>query len=388
MRRNIVLFLGIFSLVVMNTYSAKAQDKVNEGFQFDTIAMVKTTPVKSQYKSGTCWSYAATSYVETEILRIDGQEYDLSEMYFVNYGYRSKAVSYVQLHGKANFSAGGQAHDVMDVIREHGIATEKNYPGKIKGYDKDIHSELDAGLKGYLDAVVKKLDGALTQSWYSSFVALLDSYLGAPPKADVETKLQVDDYIELTSYTHHPFYVPFRLEVPDNWSFNSQYYNVPLDELMEIMEYALNNNYSVCWDGDVSSSGFSHRKALALLPETKVENMEGTEQSKWESMSARELKKNMYSFKSPVPEQKVTPELRQLDFEVQKSTDDHLMHLTGLLKDQNGTHYFVTKNSWGLDNNSNQGYLNMSEAYMRLNTVAIMVHKDAIPKAILNKLKL
>ncbi len=387
MKKSVLVIFGIVSLIITNGIQLKAQDSI-VGFIYDTIANVPTTSVKSQYKSGTCWSYAATSYIESEILRIDKKEYDLSEMYFVNYGYRLKAISFVQLHGLANFSPGGQAHDVLDVIREHGISTQKNYPGKIKGYDKEVHGELNAGLTAYLKAVVKKLDGVLSQSWYDSFVALLDSYMGAPPAADVQTKFNVDDYVELTSYTHHLFYKPFRLEVPDNWSFNAMYYNLPIDELIQVMDYALQNNYSVCWDGDVSSPGFNHQKAVAILPETKVENLKGTEQSKWQEMSKKDLRKNMYSFESPVPERVVTQEMRQLDFDIQRATDDHLMHLTGMLKDQNGSIYYVTKNSWGTDRNNNDGYLNMSQAFMRLNTIAIMVHKDAIPKSLRKKLGL
>jgi len=382
--------ISILSFMLFSSHSIKAQKDslANIGFQFDTIANVKTTPVKSQYKSGTCWSYATTSYIETEILRIDGKEYDLSEMYFVNYAYRAKAESFVRLHGKANFSPGGQAHDVMDVVREHGIASQKAYPGKIKGYDKEVHGELNDGLTGYLKGIIKKSDKYLSQSWYDSFVALLNSYLGVPPTADVQTKFNVDDYVELTSYMYKPFYAPMRLEVPDNWSFNANYYNVPIDDLMEIMNNALKNNYSVCWDGDVSDPGFSHANALAILPETDVENMEGSEQSKWENMSQNELYGKMYSFESPVPEKVVNDSMRQLDFDIQRSTDDHLMHLTALLKDQNGTIYYLTKNSWADNSNKNGGYLNMSEAYVRLNTIAIMVHKDAIPKAIRKKLKL
>jgi len=385
-----IQIISILSFILFSNSSIKAQEDttVNLGFQFDTIANVKTTPVKSQYKSGTCWSYATTSYIETEILRIDGKEYDLSEMYFVNYAYRAKAKSFVRLHGKANFSPGGQAHDVLDVVREHGIATQEAYPGKIKGYDKEVHGELNDGLTGFLKAIVKKSDKYLSQSWYDSFVALLNSYLGVPPSADVQTKFNVDDYVELTSYMYKPFYAPMRLEVPDNWSFNANYYNVPIDDLMKIMNNALKNNYSVCWDGDVSDPGFSHANALAILPETNVENLQGSEQSKWENMSKAELNRNMYSFESPVPEKVVNDSMRQLDFDIQRATDDHLMHLTALLKDQNGTIYYLTKNSWADDSNNNGGYLNMSEAYVRLHTIAILVHKDAIPKAIRKKLKL
>jgi bleomycin hydrolase len=387
MNKSIFFALSILSFLLISHKQIQAQDST-AGFVFDTIAMIPTTSVKSQYKSGTCWSYATTSFVETEIMRIDGKEYDLSEMYFVYYAYLDKAKSYIRLHGIANFSPGGQAHDVLDVIREHGIATQEAYPGKIKGYDKEVHGELNAGLEGFLKAVAKKKDKYLSQNWYNGFETLLTSYMGTVPEKTLETKFNVDDYVELTSYMYKPFYEPFRLEVPDNWSFNTQYYNLPINELMEVMNNALNNNYSVCWDGDVSSPGFSHPKALAILPETDVENLQGTEQSKWVDMSKKELMKNMFSFESPVPEKNVSDSMRQLDFDIQRATDDHLMHFTGLLKDQNGTTYYVTKNSWGTDLNDNGGYLNMSESYVRMNTIAIMVHKDAIPKAIRKKLNL
>jgi bleomycin hydrolase len=386
MKTNALILITLF---IFGFYSAQANDTTNaRGFTFDTLAVIKTTPVKSQNKSGTCWSYATTSYVETEIMRTGGPVLDLSEMYFVNYAYRAKAENYIQLHGLANFSPGGQAHDVLDVIRAHGLATQKAYPGLVKGYAKDVHFEMDAGLAGFLKAVSKKPDGKLSLAWKDAFVALLNSYMGAPPEPDVTARFNPDDYVELTSYTHHPFYKPFRLEIPDNWSYNAQYYNLPVDELMAVIDYALKNNYSVCWDGDVSDPGFSHKNALAILPETKVENLQGTEQSRWENMSPAELRKNMYSFRSPVPEQKVTQAMRQEAFERQEATDDHLMHLTGMLKDQNGTLYYITKNSWSATSNNNGGYLNMSEAYLRMNTIAIMVHKDAIPKDIRKKLGL
>ncbi len=393
MNYSIKMFLAI-SAILAYTYSpvnAQENNKEDVGFQFDTIVSVKTTPVKNQYKAGTCWSYATTSFVETEMLRIDGKEYDLSEMFFVNYAYRAKAQSYIRLHGLANFSPGGQAHDVLDVIREQGMVTQKQYPGIIKGYDKDVHGELNNGLEGFLKAVAAKPDKYLSQNWFHGFEALLDSYMGMIPEGlgkVLETGFQPDDYVELTSYMYKPYYEPFRLEVPDNWSFNDGYYNLPIDELMEVINNALKNNYSVCWDGDVSDPGFNHRKALAILPETDVENLEGSEQSKWENMTPAELRKNMYSFKKPVPEKVVNDTMRQLDFDIQRATDDHLMHLTAILKDQNGTVYYLTKNSWAENSNSNGGYLNMSEAYVRLNTIAIMVHKDAIPKAIRKKLKI
>lgn len=382
------------SVYVGNSVYAQGEADNETGFQFDTISMVPTTPVKNQYKSGTCWSFATTSFVETEILRTTAKTYDLSEMYFVYYGYKAKAESFVRLHGKANFGPGGQAHDVMNVIREHGMALESDYQAYIAGFDNHVHGEMDNVLSGFVKDVVKNPSGHLSNAWRKAFASLLDSYLGKPEAISDKalslkstTKFNPDDYVELTSYMYKPYYQQIRLEVPDNWSF-ANYYNIPLDEMMKLIQSALKSGYSVCWDGDVSNHGFSYKKALAILPETKVKNMTGSEQSKWESMSKKELLKDMYSFKSPVPEKVVTEIMRQEAFDNYSATDDHLMHLTGLLKDQNGTYYYVTKNSWADNSNSDGGYLNMSDAYLRMNTLAIMVHKDALPKELRKKLGL
>lgn len=382
------------SVYVGNSVYAQGEADNETGFQFDTISMVPTTPVKNQYKSGTCWSFATTSFVETEILRTTAKTYDLSEMYFVYYGYKAKAESFVRLHGKANFGPGGQAHDVMNVIREHGMALESDYQAYIAGFDNHVHGEMDNVLSGFVKDVVKNPSGHLSNAWRKAFASLLDSYLGKPEAISDKalslkstTKFNPDDYVEITSYMYKPYYQQIRLEVPDNWSF-ANYYNIPLDEMMKLIQSALKSGYSVCWDGDVSNHGFSYKNALAILPETKVKNMTGSEQSKWENMSKKELLKDMYSFKSPVPEKVVTETMRQEAFDNYSATDDHLMHLTGLLKDQNGTYYYVTKNSWADNSNSDGGYLNMSDAYLRMNTLAIMVHKDALPKELRKKLGL
>ncbi len=386
----------ITALLIRSLNMVIAQEDKNDstGFVFDTIAMVPTTPVKSQHKSGTCWSYATASYVETEVLRLTDKEIDLSEMYFVYYAYKSKADNYVRLHGKANFSAGGQAHDVLDVIADHGMITEDYYNGIIPGFDNHVHGELDNILFGFVNNVKKNPSGHLSKAWKNGFAQMMNSYLGDATELEEqalnfvkETGFNSDDYIEITSYMYKDYYQPIRLEVPDNWNY-ANYYNIPLDDMMSLIQSALKQGYSVCWDGDVSSKGFSHKNALAILPESKKENLQGTEQSRWEDVSATDLKKNMYSFEQPVPEKVVSEQLRQDAFDDYSITDDHLMHLTGLLKDQNGTLYYVTKNSWKDNSNDNGGYLNMSDSYLRMATVAIMIHKDALPKSLKKKLKL
>ena len=385
-----------FVLIFLSVMGVEAQsDTIKDvGYQFDTIAVVPTTMVKNQYKSGTCWSFATTSFVETEIMRIDHKKLDLSEMYFVYYAYQSKADSYVRLHGLANFGPGGQAHDVMNVIRHKGMLTEKDFQAYIPGFSNHVHGEMDNVLKGFVEDVVKNPSGHLSDAWQPAFTSILNSYLGNPDtlldkaiKLRQETKFNPDDYIEITSYQYKPYYKAFRLEVPDNWSF-SDYYNIPLDEMMSLIQDALKNGYSVCWDGDVSNHGFSYAHALAIVPETEIKNLQGSEQSKWQKMSKKELLKDMYSFQEPVPEKIITSAMRQEAFNNYLVTDDHLMHLTGLLKAQNGNYFYLTKNSWAGDSNKDGGYLNMSDAYLRLNTIAIMVHKDALPKKLRKKLGL
>lgn len=384
-----ILVIGSISIV---NGQDEAKDSVKESYIFDTVAMVPTTSVKSQHKAGTCWSYATTSFVETEIMRTSKKDMDLSEIYFVYYAYLQKADNYVRLHGKANFSAGGQAHDVMNVIRDHGFITDAEYRGIILGFDNHVHAEFDNVLYGIVSNVKKNPSGHLSKAWKSGYQQLLNSYIGDATKLDdkakslkEELKFNPDDYVEITSYMYKDYYKEINLQVPDNWDY-SKYYNIPLNDMMEIMQNALKNGYSVCWDGDVSSRGFSHKNALAILPESDLKNLEGTEESKWEDITEKNLKSNMYSFESPVPEKNVTEQMRQDAFNDQSITDDHLMHLTGLLKDQNGIFYYVTKNSWKDDSNDNGGFLNMSDAYLRMATIAIMVHKDAIPKPIRKKM--
>lgn len=384
-------------------FSIQAQEEgkeKEEGYEFTTVHEVKTTPVKDQHRSGTCWSFAVTSFIETEILRISGDETDLSEMYFVRYAFEDKARRYVRYHGTSNFSPGGQAHDVTKVATEHGLITEDAYSGLTIGEEKHNHGEMDAVLKGFVEAVVKRRGGKITPVWFDAYRCILDQYLGVVPDAfDYNgseytpvafmetTGFDPDDYIELTSYTHHPFYEAVNLEIPDNWS-DDLYYNVTVDELLQTIDNALENGYSVCWDGDVSDKGFSHKNGVAIVPEMNVKDLTDTEMSRWEDLTESEKQEELYSFDRPRAEKEITQEMRQLHFDNYTSTDDHLMHLTAIEKDQEGTKYYRTKNSWDTDSNEFGGYLNMSEAYVRLNTIAIMVHKDAVPASISKKLGL
>ncbi len=354
---------------------------------------IPVTSVKDQASSGTCWSFAATSFVEAEILKESGQTLDLSEMYFVRMAYPQKAALYVRYHGQANFGPGGQAHDVMDVIRANGFVPEEVFDGKTIGEEQHIHGEMDAVAKAYLDAVIKNRNRKLSPVWFDAFQGIMDAYLGKIPTSftidnvdytPVSYKDAVhfnpDDYVEFTSYQYKPYNEKILLEIPDNWS-DALYYNVNLEDLMEIMHSAFEKGYTVCWDGDVSDKGFSYRNGLALLPDLVPLNMDDSERARWETLTNKERNKELYSFETVVTEMEVSPELRQQHFDNYETTDDHLMHLTGFSKDQNGTNFYKTKNSWNTSNDY-EGYLYMSEAYVRLNTVAIMVHKDAVPQKI------
>ena len=391
--------IAVAILLISMSFSVSGQDTVKEeGYLFTVIKENAASPVKDQHKSGTCWSFAATSFIESELLRAGNDTLDLSEMFFVHHAYTDKANRFVRLHGSANFGPGGQAHDVLNIVKKYGFATETTYPGLIRGEEKHKHSELDKTLKAYLDAVIDNKEGKLSQVWPDAFEAILSAYLtplpthltlGGKEVTPIEfaknSGFDPDDYIELTSYSHHPFYSKFELEIPDNWS-HDLYYNVPADELIEVMNYAIEKGFTVCWDGDVSDKGFSHSNGVAVIPEKELSGMDGTERSRWEKLTDREKNAELYSFKSPGTEKKISAAMRQEAFDSYQATDDHLMHITGLVKDQNGTLYYKTKNSWAGDSNKSGGYLNMSEAYVKLNTTAILIHRNALPAGIKKKL--
>lgn len=384
MKRKIFLFV----IAALSLSSVGAQEPA-EGFTFKMKHQVKTTPVKDQNRSGTCWAFAATSFIETEMLRMGMGEFDVSEMFFVRHAYENKAKQFVRFQGTSNFGQGGQAHDVFDVVRAHGMVTEAEYPGLCYGSDGHVHGELAGMLRAVLNVVVKNPDRKLSTAWFTAYNGVLDAYLGPKPDAAAsplaKLNFNADDYVEITSFSNYPFYQPVMLQIPDNWA-HRLYYNVPLDDLMAIMENALANGFSVCWDGDVSEKGFAWNKGVAVLPQTQLEAMSGSDRARWTGLSEDERNEKLLSANEPVPEVVVTQENRQAAFDNFQTTDDHLMHLTGIANDQNGTPYFFTKNSWSPNSGKYEGYLYMSDAFVRMKTVAIFVHKKAIPSAILKKL--
>ena len=355
------------------------------GYNFKMEKALSATPVKNQQNTGTCWSFSTTSFVESELIRIGQGEHDLSEMYTVRQIYLEKALNYIRRQGKAQFSEGSLSHDVINIVRKYGAVPESAFNGLNNGDIKYNHSELEAVLQGMLDGMIKN-KGNLSNHWKNAVEAILDVYLGEVPAefkyneksydaksfADKVLKINPDDYIELTSYEHHPFYKVCVLEIPDNFS-NGFYYNVPLADLEKITDNAVTLGYTVAWDCDVSEKGFSQKNGLAILPAKS-----------WNDMTKDEKKA---AFKVPVPQMEVDQAMRQSTFDNYSTTDDHLMHITGIAKDSKGDSYYQVKNSWG-ERGEFDGYLYASKAYFQLKTVAVMVHKDAIPTQIKEKLGL
>ena len=369
------------------------------GFTFTDVKVNPTTSVKNQNKSGTCWSFSATSFVEEDVMRRGGPELDLSEMFAVRNCYIDKAKKYIRTNGVTNFAAGGAATDVLYVADNYGVVPEEAYPGLNYGETKHVHGELDSVLKAYLDAVKRNPNRKLSTAWLPGFIGILDAYLGEVPETFTvngktytpqsyakELGIKGDDFVSLTSYTHHPFYESFALEIPDNWTW-AESYNVPMDEMKAAVDNALDNGYTVCWSADVSERGFQWKNGFALLPEPKTgADLEGTELSRWVQLSDKDKEDATYKIKGPVKEKKVTQESRQRTFDNYETTDDHGMVIVGYATDQEGNRYYKVKNSWDTNQVYN-GYLYVSEPYFLEKTLSVLVNKDALPKSLAAKVK-
>lgn len=369
------------------------------GFKFTDVKIIKTTPVKDQNKSGTCWSFSGTSLLEDEVIRKGGPELDLSEMFTVRQAYIDKAKKYIRMGGKINFAQGGGFADVQSVLRDYGVVPEEVYSGLNYGEKKHSHYEMADAMQGYLDGILKNGNKHLSTAWLPGFIGILDAYLGKvpeeftyngkkyTPKSFAKAMgLDADEFISVTSFNHHPFYQPFALEIPDNWRWETSM-NVPLDEFKAIADYALDNGYTIAWAADVSEPGFKWRYGYALLPEEKSQaDMNGTELSRWVQLSDADREKAAYDIKGPVKERTITQESRQEDFDNQKTTDDHGMTIVGYATDQEGNRYYKVKNSWDT-NQLYGGYFYVSEPYFLDKTISMMIHKNAIPKSISKKFK-
>ncbi|MCQ2145752.1 MAG: C1 family peptidase [Bacteroidales bacterium] len=385
--------LAIASLILIGAFSFVAHA---QGYQFTTVVSQKATPVKDQASTGTCWCFATTSFMESELLRMGKGEYDLSEMFIVRQKYINQINDNYLRRGKGNVGQGSLSHTWINAFRQVGIVPEEVYHGI--AYDSKSHNHSE--MARVIGSVAKlSVDMQKKSAQYDRIVeSVLDSYLGEVPESfsyngktytpqsfAASLGLNMDDYIEITSFSHKPYYEKMIVEVEDNWEHESQY-NLPLDEMMEVLDHALMHGYTVDWDGDVSEKGFGFRKGVAINPlVTTLDDYSTTDRARFENLSVAQRLEEVYKFENPYPEIEVTQEVRQQGYENFSTTDDHLMHITGIAKDQNGTKYYITKNSWG-ESNTDGGYLNMSESFVRAKTIYFMIHKDALPKDIAKKL--
>lgn len=369
MKKNIKKLFQVTLILIFLISSLLVNAQVHPDFTI--IKSIPTSSVKNQYQTGTCWSFATISFIETEALKMMKPMLDLSEMYIVKHAYNDKAQKYMRYHGKSNFSEGGQAHDVLNVMRKSGLVPEEAYTGLQKGNSIHNHSEMESVLEGMLKGLTGAEPLAPSPLWSSAFNSTIENYLGKEPtefkfqgknynpsKFSKEiVGLNPDNYVELTSYKTYPYNQKIDLEIPDNWS-HDLYYNVSVNDFMSVIDNALNTGYSVAWDGDVSEEDFSHSAGTAVLSMKEADGIifNGIE------------------------------EMRQNTFDNYSTTDDHLMHITGLAKDKDGAIFYLTKNSWGENSNKFGGYLYMSTWYVQLKSIAILVNKEALPKELRKKL--
>lgn len=370
---------------LVNSLKINASEKSKESFKFTDVINIENTSVKAQGSSGTCWSYSANSFLESEMIRMGKKPVEISQIYSARNAYIEKGRNYVKMHGAVTLGDGGAFHDVTNMYKKYGAVPQSVYTGLNYGTDKNKFAEMAALIEGFLKAVVTNPNGELTPNWEKAYTAMIDTYLGQVPKTfDFEGKkytpetfakevvgINADDYIEISSLQEYPWYSKFVLMVPDNWSFD-QVYNVKMNELTEIIDHALKNGYSVAWAGDVSEKSFSWKNGVAYVPTKKLDDM------------TPEEKADM--FNGPKPELTVTEEMRQKGFDNYATTDDHGMHIVGISKDQNGKEYYIVKNSWGTTNDY-KGYLYMTKEFAKYKATAIMLHKKAIPTIIATKLK-
>lgn len=397
MRKSLVLSgLICFSLCSQIRAQDTLRNKKGGGYLFTKVLNLDATPVQDQSSTGTCWSFSALSFFESELIRMGKGKHNLSEMFVVRNAYIDKAEKYVRMHGKSNFGQGGAFHDIPYVIQKYGIMPEEVYAGLNYGTEKHNHSELDAMLTGMVKTVTENPQKTITPSWKKAFSSVVDAYLGAVPEnftyqgkkytpIEFATSLglKMEDYVYLGSFTHHPFYEKFVLEVEDNWASQS-IYNVPLDEMMDIVKSSLKKGFTVAWATDVSEKGFSFKNGLAIVPEDDTAIIKKGSDSKYFNNAGAD--KSGAAFDAPCLERVITQQSRQLAFDNYQTTDDHGMHIVGIYTDQNGKNYYRVKNSWGAKSNDCDGYLFASEAYIRYKTTDIMVHKDSISKELKKKM--
>ncbi|MBO8448240.1 MAG: aminopeptidase [Bacteroidetes bacterium] len=390
------LLTAALLLTVVSGFAQEKKDstKKSSEYEFTVIKENPITSIKDQYRSGTCWCFSALSFLESEIMKEKGiDSLDLSEMFVVSRSYHDRGIKYVRLDGHLNFGAGSSFGDVLHVVKDYGIVPQEAMPGLNYGTEKPEHSEMDAALKGYVDAIVENPNRTLTTAWVNGLDGILSAYLGEIPSTfevdgveyTPETYrdylgINPDDYVSLTSFTHHPFYSPFIIEVCDNWRWDASY-NLPLDELMEVMYNAISEGYTIAWGSDVSEMGFS-RTGVATVPDVDRKPGAGSDQERWIGKSED---KEAAPSDGSQEEKVITQEMRQDGYDRKTTTDDHGMQIYGIAQDQDGNKFFMVKNSWG-DAGKYKGVWYVSDAFVRYKTMNIVVNRNAIPKDIRKKL--
>jgi bleomycin hydrolase len=390
-----ILSLACTVFAVAAMAQTAAQTKASEGgYTFTETKNVPVTAVQNQASSGTCWSFSGLAFFESEILVAGGPEVALSPMFVVRHAYHDRAVKYVRMHGTSGLGAGAAAEDVVICWNKHGIVPMEIYTGLDYGQDIHRHGELDAVIKGYCDAVIRNSNRKLSTAWLEGLDAILDSYLGplpasftyngkqyTPQSFAASLPIKMEDYVSVTSYTHHPFDEWFVVEVPDNTVWGESF-NVPMDEMMSVIEGTINAGYPVLWASDVSERGFAWAKGLAVIPEANVVNMDDSEQARWSALSQAEQDAALYKLEAPGKEKTITQEMRQDAFDNWETTDDHGMEIVGTATDQTGNKYFKVKNSWGADNHIYDGYFYASYPFVAYKTMSVMVNRNVLPKGL------
>lgn len=396
-----IIALALLAVVATGANAkGKKQPKVDPNKPVFTI--VKENPitsVKDQNRSGTCWAYSTLSYFESEILKSTGKTYDLCESFVANKDYMDRAIQAVRYHGDMQFAQGGSAYDVYYVLKNYGICPEDAmpFPGSLYGDSLNNFNEFFSLLEPYVEGIATNKASKISNQWKVGFQGILDAYLGkCPENFTYEGKnytpksfasslgLNMDDYVTITSYTHHPFYSQFVVEVQDNWR-NPASYNLPMDEMMQIIDNAVMNGYTVAWGGDVSEPGFTRDGLAYMIDAKKMQSLQGSDMARWLGLSAAKRRNLIDSLGCNVPEVQPTQEMRQERFDNWELTDDHGMLIYGIAKDQNGKEYYMVKNSWG-EAGKYKGTWYMTKTFIAANTMDYMVNKNAIPANIRKKM--
>ncbi|MDR0844334.1 MAG: aminopeptidase [Tannerella sp.] len=383
------------SVCVLSAVTAQEKD----GYEFTTVKELKITPVQNQSRTSTCWCFSTLAFIESELIRMGKGEHNFSEMFVVNHSYKDKADKYVRTHGNLTFAPGGSFYDVLYVMKHYGLVPEQAMPGLEYGENIHVHGELDNAAAAYVKAITQNRNGKLSPVWKKGYDGIIDAYLGQLPGAFTyngkeytpqglvkELDIHADDYISLTSFTHHPFYSTFALEIPDNWRW-SESCNLPLDELLQVFDYAINEGYTLAWASDVSETGFT-RQGIGVAPDVDAIEASGSDQARWVGLNTTEKNAEIRKLaEKPCPELSVTQEMRQKAFDNYQTTDDHGMQIYGIAKDQTGKKFYMVKNSWGAESKY-KGLWYVSEAFVAYKTINITVHKNAIPPAVRKKLNI